>query len=236
MAEVNIAPDWKKALAREFEQPYFEEIITFLKTEKKDGKTIYPPGPLIFHAFDATPIKKVKVVILGQDPYHGRGQAHGLSFSVQRGVHPPPSLVNIFKEIQGDLGIERPAHGNLEHWAKQGVLLLNAALTVEAAKPNSHAKIGWHRFTDAVIRTISDECDAVVFMLWGKFAQGKAELIDKKKHLVLVAAHPSPYSADAGFFGCRHFSKANHWLEKKGEAPIDWSLPDKYAEPLKQTE
>ena len=226
MAEVNIAADWKKALADEFAKPYFEEIVAFLKQEKKEGKTIYPAGRDIFHAFDATPLKKVKVVILGQDPYHGPGQAHGLSFSVQRGVKAPPSLVNIFKEIEEDLGIPRPAHGNLEYWAEQGVMLLNAALTVEAHKANAHAKIGWHQFTDAVIHTISEECDHVVFMLWGKFAQGKEALINKKKHLVLMAAHPSPYSADNGFFGSRHFSKANHWLEKHGEKPIDWSLPE----------
>jgi uracil-DNA glycosylase len=226
MAEVKIAPDWKKALADEFDQPYFDEIISFLKAEKKEGKTIYPPGPLIFHAFEATPLKKVRVVILGQDPYHGPKQAHGLSFSVQRGIAPPPSLVNIFKEIEDDLGIPRPGHGNLEHWAEQGVMLLNASLTVEAHKANAHAKIGWHRFTDAVIRTISDECDAVVFMLWGRFAQSKAEMIDKKKHHILTSAHPSPLSAHNGFFGCRHFSKANHWLEKKGLKPIDWSLPE----------
>jgi uracil-DNA glycosylase len=226
MAEVNIASDWKKALAEEFSQPYFEDIIHFLKTEKKEGKTIYPPGPLIFHAFEATPLKKVKVVILGQDPYHGPRQAHGLSFSVQRGVATPPSLVNIFKEIEEDLGIPRPSHGNLEHWAEQGVMLLNAALTVEAHKANSHAKIGWNEFTDAVIRTISEECEAVVFMLWGRFAQSKATLIDKKKHHVLTSVHPSPLSAHNGFFGCRHFSKANHWLEKKGLKPIDWSLPE----------
>jgi uracil-DNA glycosylase len=226
MAEVNIAPDWKKALAAEFTQPYFEEIVAFLKHEKKEGKTIYPSGPNIFHAFEATPIKKVKVVILGQDPYHGPHQAHGLSFSVQKGVKPPPSLVNIFKEIEDDLRIPRPAHGNLEHWAKQGVMLLNASLTVEAHKANSHSKIGWHRFTDAVIQTVSDECEHVVFMLWGRFAQGKAELIDKRKHLILMAAHPSPFSADNGFFGCRHFSKANAWLEKHDIKPIDWSLPE----------
>lgn len=226
MPDVQIAPDWKAALEAEFEQPYFEDLITFLKREKQAGKTIYPPGPLIFNAFSCTPLKKVRVVILGQDPYHGPGQAHGLSFSVPRGVKPPPSLVNIFKEIEDDLGIARPTHGNLEHWAEQGVLLLNASLTVEAHQANSHAKIGWHQFTDAVIRKVSDECEAVVFMLWGKFAQGKAELIDKKEHHLLMAAHPSPFSADHGFFGCRHFSKANHWLEKKDLAPIDWSLPE----------
>lgn len=226
MPDVQIAPDWKKALADEFSQPYFEGIIDFLKREKKEGKTVYPPGPLIFNAFACTPLKEVKAVILGQDPYHGPRQAHGLSFSVQRGIAPPPSLVNIFNEIADDLGIPTPAHGNLEHWAKQGVLLLNASLTVEAHKPNSHAKIGWHQFTDAVIRTVSEECEAVVFLLWGKFARGKAELIDKKKHHILMAAHPSPFSAHNGFFGCKHFSKANAWLEKKGLDPIDWSLPE----------
>jgi uracil-DNA glycosylase len=226
MADVQIAPDWKKALAQEFDQPYFESIIDFLKTEKSAGKTIYPPGSLIFNAFASTPLKKVRVVIIGQDPYHGPKQAHGLSFSVQRGIAPPPSLVNIFKEIEEDLGFAPPAHGNLEHWAEQGVLLLNASLTVEAHKPNSHARIGWHQFTDAAIRTVSEDCEAVAFMLWGKFAQSKEELIDTKKHLILKAAHPSPFSAHHGFFGCRHFSKANHWLEKKGLDQIDWSLPE----------
>ena len=225
MPNVQLAPDWKAALADEFRQPYFEGIVDFLKREKAAGKTIYPPGPLIFNAFACTPIKEQRVVILGQDPYHGPGQAHGLSFSVPRGIAPPPSLVNIFKEIRDDLGIAPPVHGNLEHWAKQGVLLLNASLTVEAHQANSHAKIGWHHFTDAVIHKVSDECEAVVFMLWGRFAQGKAELIDQKKHLILKAAHPSPLSAHNGFFGCRHFSKANHWLEKKGLAGTDWALP-----------
>ncbi len=225
MPDVKIAPDWKAALEAEFDQPYFEGIIAYLKQEKREGKTVYPPGPLIFNAFSCTPLDSVKVVILGQDPYHGPGQAMGLSFSVPEGIQPPPSLVNIFKEIEDDLGIPRPPHGNLEYWAKQGVLLLNAALTVEAHRANSHAKIGWHRFTDAVIRTVSEECDAVVFMLWGRFAQSKTELIDTKKHHVLKSVHPSPLSASNGFFGCRHFSKANHWLAQNGEKPIDWSLP-----------
>jgi len=224
MPLVQIAADWKTALAGEFDQPYFEGIVSFLKGEKAADKTIYPPGPLIFNAFACTRLKSVRVVILGQDPYHGPNQAHGLSFSVPRGIAPPPSLVNIFKEIAADMGIPTPKHGNLEHWAHQGVLLLNAALTVEAHKANSHAQIGWHTFTDAVIRTVSEECDAVVFMLWGRFAQGKEALIDGKKHLVLKAAHPSPFSAYSGFFGCRHFSKANQWLEAKGIATVDWSL------------
>ena len=223
--DVKIAPSWKAELADEFSQPYFTGLVHFLKAEKSAGKTVFPPGPLIFNAFDHTPFDKVKVVLLGQDPYHNHGQAHGLSFSVPRGVTPPPSLVNIFKEIHEDLGLPVPNHGNLEHWADQGVLLLNAALTVEAHNANSHSKAGWYQFTDAVIRRISDDKPHVVFMLWGKFAQSKEVLIDTQKHLVLKAAHPSPFSAHSGFFGSRHFSKANHWLEQHHIAPIDWSLP-----------
>ena len=223
--DVKIAPSWKKELADEFDQPYFKEIVDFLKTEKSQGKTVYPAGPLIFNAFESTPFDKVKVVILGQDPYHGPGQAHGLSFSVANGVAPPPSLVNIFKEIKDDLGLPIPSHGNLQHWADQGVLLLNASLTVMAHTPMSHSKIGWHHFTDAVIKHVSDDKEHVVFMLWGKFAQGKSALIDTSKHLILVSAHPSPLSAHNGFLGNRHFSKANHWLEQHGLKPIDWSLP-----------
>lgn len=222
--EVKIESSWKKELADEFHQPYFKGIVDFLKEEKAAGKKIYPPGPLIFNAFNCTPFDEVKVVLLGQDPYHGAGQAHGLSFSVQDGVTPPPSLVNIFKEIQDDLGLPIPKTGNLEPWAKQGVLLLNAALTVEAHKPNSHSKIGWHQFTDSVIRHVSDDKDHVVFMLWGKFAQSKSEFINQKKHLILTAAHPSPYSANNGFFGCRHFSKANKWLQQHDMEPIEWAL------------
>jgi len=220
--QVAIAPDWKHQLQEELEQPYFEQLAAFLKAEKKAGKIIYPPGPLIFHAFEATPFQKVKVVILGQDPYHGAGQAMGLSFSVPDGVRIPPSLKNIFKELHDDVGVPLPPSGNLEPWAKQGVLLLNAALTVEAHKPNSHAQIGWHRFTDAVIRKISAGRDAVAFMLWGRFAQSKESLIDTHKHLVLKAAHPSPFSADHGFLGCRHFSKANAFLKAHQEEVIDW--------------
>lgn len=226
MADVQIAPDWKAALADEFSKPYFNGIVEVLKEEKKAGKTIYPPGPLIFNAFACTPLDKVRVVILGQDPYHGPHQAHGLSFSVQRGIAPPPSLVNIYKEAQSDVDIPPPAHGNLEHWATQGVLLLNASLTVEAHNANAHAKIGWHQFTDAVIQKVSQECEAVVFILWGKFAQGKEALIDRQKHLVIKSAHPSPLSAHNGFFGSRPFSKANHWLEQRGLTPIDWSVPE----------
>ena len=222
--DVKIEQGWKEQLQEEFQQPYFKELAQFLKTEKQAGKTIYPPGGLIFNAFNTTPFSEVKAVILGQDPYHNPGQAHGLSFSVPMGVAPPPSLVNIFKEINADLGIPIPSHGNLEKWAKQGVLLLNAALTVLANTPMSHSKIGWHHFTDDVIRIISQRKEHVVFMLWGGFAKTKLGLIDQEKHLVLTAAHPSPLSAHNGFFGCNHFSKANHWLQEKGIPPIDWSL------------
>lgn len=223
--EVAIEESWKEALKEEFKKEYFQHIVHFLKEEKRAGKVIYPPGKLIFNAFECTPFNKVKVVILGQDPYHNPGQAHGLSFSVPDGVQPPPSLVNIFKEIHEDVGINmNPRYGNLEHWARQGVLLLNAALTVEAHKPMSHSNIGWHHFTDDVIRVLSAEREFLVFMLWGRFAQSKEALIDKTKHLVLKAAHPSPLSAHNGFFGCRHFSKTNNWLQEHGIKPIDWSL------------
>jgi len=222
--EVSIEPSWKEELKEEFNKDYFVKITDFLKTEKKAGKIIYPPGKLIFNAFECTPFSKVKVVILGQDPYHNTGQAHGLAFSVPDSVQPPPSLVNIFKEIHTDLDIAIPRSGNLEKWAKQGVLLLNASLTVEAHLANSHSNIGWHQFTDAVIRHVSDDKEHVVFMLWGKFAQNKEVLIDKSKHLILKAAHPSPLSAYNGFFGSQHFSKANNWLKEQGIKPIDWSL------------
>ena len=203
--DVRINETWKKALKPEFSKPYFLEIVNFLRTEKMQGKTIFPPGGLIFNAFNTTPFDNVKVVLIGQDPYHGQGQAHGLSFSVQNGVVPPPSLMNIYKELQSDVGCKIPAHGNLTHWAEQGVLLLNASLTVRANEPMSHSKMGWANFTDAVIRKISDEKEHVVFLLWGKFAQEKQSLIDETKHLVLKAAHPSHYSANNGFFGCKHF-------------------------------
>jgi uracil-DNA glycosylase len=223
--EVKIHPSWKAVLKNTFDKPYFQQIVTFLKTEKATGKTIYPPGPLIFHAFNATPFSEVKVVIIGQDPYHGPHQAHGLSFSVPVGINPPPSLKNIFKEVESDIGIKMPEnYGDLSKWASQGVLLLNAALTVRAGEPFSHAKYGWADFTDAVIEKISDEKTAVVFLLWGKFAQEKQILIDQSKHYVLKAAHPSPFSADKGFFGCRHFSKTNELLIKAGLSPIDWKL------------
>ncbi|MGN6291969.1 MAG: uracil-DNA glycosylase [Chitinophagaceae bacterium] len=222
--DVKIEESWKEVLKDEFAKPYFQNIALHLKTERQQGKTIYPPGSLIFNAFNTTPVDQVKVVILGQDPYHGPNQAHGLCFSVQAGVPPPPSLVNIFKELHEDLGIRIPNHGNLTQWAKQGVFLLNASLTVRAGEPMSHAKIGWATFTDTVIRKISEERPHVVFLLWGKFAQEKKVLIDEGKHCILKAAHPSPLSAHAGFFGCKHFSKANAYLISKGIDPVDWQL------------
>ncbi len=220
---VKIEDSWKEVLRDEFKKPYFKQITEHLKTEKEQGKTIYPPGSLIFHAFDATTFEQVKIVILGQDPYHGPRQAHGLSFSVQQGVSPPPSLINIFKELHEDVGMAIPKGGNLESWARQGVLLLNASLTVRAQEPMSHSKIGWHHFTDAVISKISEEKEHVVFLLWGKFAQEKKVLINDKKHFILTSAHPSPLSVK-GYFGNRHFSKANTFLMKQGLDPIDWSL------------
>lgn len=222
--DVKIEPSWKEVLKDEFSKPYFQQIVLHLKTEKKQGKTIYPPGSLIFNAFNTTPADNVKVVILGQDPYHGPNQAHGLCFSVQKGIPPPPSLINIFKELQDDIGINIPNHGNLTHWAEQGVFLLNASLTVRAGEPMSHAKIGWAQFTDTVIKKISEEKQHIVFLLWGKFAQEKRVLIDESKHLILKAAHPSPLSAHAGFLGCKHFSKANAWLMSKGIDPVDWQI------------
>lgn len=222
--DVKIEASWKNLLKDEFSKPYFEQIVLHLKTERAQHKTIYPPGALIFNAFNTTPVDQVKVVILGQDPYHGPGQAHGLCFSVQNGVPAPPSLVNIFKELKDDIGITIPRHGNLTHWAQQGVFLLNASLTVRAGEPMSHAKIGWATFTDTVIQRISQERPHLVFMLWGKFAQEKAVLIDQSKHLILKAAHPSPLSAHNGFLGCRHFSKANAYLISQGIDPIDWQL------------
>ena len=222
--DVKIEDSWKKVLKDEFTKDYFLQIVTFIKTEKAAGKIIYPPGSFMFNAFDKTPFDKVKVVLLGQDPYHNPGQAHGLSFSVPQGIQKPPSLQNIFKELKTDLGLEIPVDGNLEKWAAQGVLLLNASLTVRKNEPGSHSKIGWLQFTDAVIKKISEEKKGVVFLLWGKFAQDKQGLIDETKHHVLKAAHPSPFSADKGFFGCKHFSKTNEFLMKEGLQPIDWKL------------
>ena len=215
---------WKRILVNEFSKPYFQQAVTSIKSEKAQGKTIYPPGMLIFNAFNTTPFDKVKVVLLGQDPYHGYGQAHGLSFSVPDGVAPPPSLINIFKELHTDIGMPLPKTGNLTKWAAQGVLLLNAVLTVRANEAASHAKIGWMEFTNAVISKISDRKERIVFLLWGKFAQEKQVLVDETKHLVLKAAHPSPLSAHNGFFGCKHFSKTNYYLTKEGIDPIDWML------------
>ena len=221
--DVRIEQSWKEALAGEFGKPYFASLVSFLRNEKAAGKVIYPPGSQIFRAFDLTPVQNVKVVILGQDPYHGPGQAHGLSFSVPSGVPAPPSLKNIFKEIETDLGVRMSGHPNLESWACQGVLLLNAVLTVRAAEAASHSRIGWQEFTDAVIKYISDNCEGVVFMLWGNFARGKSELIDHSRHCVLEAAHPSPLARGA-FFGCRHFSQANNYLLSTSRTPINWQL------------
>ncbi len=221
--DVKIEESWKVALAEEFKKPYFADIKQFITNQKAKGKTVYPPGPLIFNAFNLTSFSRVKVVILGQDPYHGPGQAQGLCFSVPRGIKPPPSLVNIFKELKTDLGINPPDHGNLESWAKQGVLLLNASLTVNAGDANSHAKCGWQTFTDAVIKKISDEKVGIVFLLWGNFARAKKVLINPARHFILEAAHPSPLSGGA-FFGSRHFSKTNELLIQQGKEPIDWNL------------
>jgi uracil-DNA glycosylase len=216
-----IEESWKMALKKEFATPYFAELKRFLVSEKRQY-TIYPPGPLIFNAFNQTALDNVKVVLLGQDPYHGPGQAHGLCFSVPDGVGQPPSLQNIFKEIADDTGNRHQASGNLIRWAKQGVLLLNATLTVRARTPGSHQNKGWEQFTDAAIKVVSETRKNVVFLLWGRYAKNKSTLIDTTKHLVLKAAHPSPYSAPNGFFGCRHFSKTNEWLQQHGMQPIEW--------------
>ena len=221
--EVRIEQSWKDALADEFGKPYFESLVRFLHKEKAEGKRVFPPGSQIFRAFDLTPVNHVKVVILGQDPYHGPGQAHGLSFSVPEGVPAPPSLKNIFKEIESDMGVRMSGYPNLENWARQGVLLLNAVLTVRSGEAASHSRIGWEQFTNAVIRYISDNCEGVVFMLWGNFARGKRDLIDSSRHCVLEAAHPSPLARGA-FFGCRHFSRANAYLAGIGKEPVNWQL------------
>jgi uracil-DNA glycosylase len=224
--EIRLEESWRDVLGPEFSNPYMSELRRFLLTEKEAGKRIFPKGSEYFRALDLTPLDHVKVVILGQDPYHGYGQAHGLCFSVRPGTRIPPSLVNIYKELRSDLGISPARHGFLEHWARQGVLLLNSVLTVEEGKAAAHQGRGWERFTDAVIRAVNERCDGVVFMLWGSYAQKKASVVDQKKHLVLKAPHPSPLSAHNGFFGSRHFSQANDFLLSRGKQPIDWQLPD----------
>jgi uracil-DNA glycosylase len=219
--DVKIEQSWKEILVDEFCKEYFEEITTYLKKRYKEA-VVFPPASKIFAAFDLCPFDKVKVVILGQDPYHGPNQAHGLSFSVPEGVPKPPSLINIYKELKNDLDIDPPKSGNLMHWAEQGVFLLNAVLTVEESKPASHQGLGWQNFTDAVIKTISDKKEHVVFILWGSYAQKKSDLIDRSKHLIIMSAHPSPLSADRGFFGSKPFSKTNEYLKKNGLSEIKW--------------
>ncbi len=220
---IKIHESWKTVLDGEFKQEYFSEIRQHILKDKQAGKTIYPPGPEIFNAFDSTPFEAVKVVIIGQDPYHGPGQAHGLCFSVQEGIPNPPSLENVFKELKTDLGLEMPKNGSLQRWADQGVFLLNAALTVVAHQANAHKDIGWHKFTDAVIRKLSSERSGIVFLLWGGFAKKKVSLIDQDKHHVLMSGHPSPLSANRGYwFGNKHFSKTNEILEKQGLDKINW--------------
>jgi uracil-DNA glycosylase len=225
MSDINpsIHESWKKALREEFQSDYFRKLKDFLVVERSKH-TIYPPGPNIFNAFNLTPLPDLKVVILGQDPYHGPGQAHGLCFSVPHGIKAPPSLVNIFKEIHTDLQLPIPTHGNLESWASNGVLLINASLTVRAHEAGSHQKQGWETFTDKVIETVSQEKEHVVFLLWGRFAQAKKPLIDTNKHLVLESVHPSPLSAYNGFYGCRHFSKTNEYLKEHGIEEVDWRV------------
>jgi uracil-DNA glycosylase len=225
--DVKIKSGWKNILKNEFKQDYFIQLVELLHLEQESKGVIYPPGSLIFNAFNKTDFDDVKVVILGQDPYHGAGEAHGLSFSVPKGIKPPPSLVNIYKEIEADLGVKMPRnYGNLEAWAKQGVFLLNAALTVKANLANSHAGIGWHNFTNKAIELLSKNKEHLVFLLWGNFAKEKLNLIDTSKHLVLLAPHPSPLSAHKGFLGCRHFSKTNEYLMKNRLDPIDWQITE----------
>jgi len=222
--EIKMETSWKNTLSDLFDKPYFSQIADHLKAEKALKTTIYPSGGLIFNAFSLTPYEKVKVIILGQDPYHNPNQAMGLSFSVPDGIKPPPSLMNIFKELNKDIGMPIPSSGNLTAWAKQGVLLLNAVLTVRANEPASHAKIGWTKFTDDVILSLSSQKTGLVFILWGNFAQEKIKLIDGSKHKILKAAHPSPFSAYNGFFGCKHFSATNEYLVKNNIDPIDWAI------------
>lgn len=224
-AAIQLEASWLERLREQFSQPYMQELKSFLRREKAAGKVIYPPGSEMFAAFNLTPLEQVKVVILGQDPYHGPGQAHGLCFSVKAGVALPPSLLNIYKELEHDLGIPPATHGCLTHWARQGVLLLNSVLSVERGRAASHQGKGWEQFTDRAIEVVNRDCEHVVFMLWGAYAQRKGAVIDASRHLVLKAPHPSPLSAHRGFFGCGHFSKANAWLESMGREPVDWRLP-----------
>lgn len=221
---VQIEEGWKKALWDEFEKPYFVELKAFLQSEQEAEATIFPPESLVFNAFNSTPFEEVKVVVIGQDPYHGPGQAHGLSFSVPHGIKAPPSLKNIYKELVTDVEFQIPDHGNLESWAKQGVLMLNAMLTVRAQTPASHQKKGWETFTSAAIQKLNEEREGIVFLLWGKYAQQKGLIIDPNKHHVLKAAHPSPFAAYNGFFGCQHFSKTNALLQEQGKSSINWQV------------
>lgn len=222
---IKLEPGWKAALRDEFQQPYMQTLKAFLLREKAAGKEIYPPGPLIFNALNSTPLERVKMVLLGQDPYHGPGQAHGLCFSVQPGVATPPSLQNIYKELKRDLNLDIPRHGYLQHWADQGVLMLNTSLTVERGMAGSHAKAGWQRLTDRIIEVVGERRPNLVFLLWGAHAQSKDKLIDGTRHLMLKSPHPSPLSAHRGFFGNGHFSRSNRFLEQHGLEPIDWRLP-----------
>ena len=225
--EIKLEPSWLSRLAPEFDKDYMVQLRNFLREEKQSGKRVFPPGSEIFSAFEHTPLERVKVVILGQDPYHGEGQAHGLCFSVRRGVALPPSLRNIFKELHSELGIPEPAHGCLDAWADRGVLLLNSVLSVECARAASHQGRGWEQFTDQVIDVINRERTGVVFMLWGSYAQRKGAIIDPARHCILKAPHPSPLSAHRGFFGCGHFLAANDYLQAQGETPVDWRLPER---------
>lgn len=223
--DVQLDPSWKALLSSEFEQAYMQQLGDFLRAEKAAGKVIFPPGPQMFNALNSTPFDKVKVVVLGQDPYHGPGQAHGLSFSVPPGVRIPPSLLNIYKEIERDLGIAIPSHGCLQSWAEQGVLLLNATLSVQQANAGSHQNKGWEQFTDRIVQQLSEQREGLVFLLWGSYAQKKGRVIDAQKHCVLKSVHPSPLSAHRGFLGCGHFSATNNYLLQRGQSPIDWSVP-----------
>ncbi|MBB6523699.1 uracil-DNA glycosylase [Pseudoteredinibacter isoporae] len=223
--DVQLDPSWKALLENEFEQTYMQQLGDFLRAEKAAGKIIFPPGPQMFNALNSTPFEKVKVVVLGQDPYHGPGQAHGLSFSVPPGVRIPPSLLNIYKEIERDLGLPVPNHGCLQSWAEQGVLLLNATLSVQQANAGSHQNKGWEQFTDRIVQLLSEQREGLVFLLWGSYAQKKGRVIDGQKHCVLKSVHPSPLSAHRGFLGCGHFSATNNYLLQRGQAAIDWSVP-----------